>query len=129
MMIDRRTIFEIHRLAHDGLSVRKIAATLRLSRPSVQKYLDDPNAQALRPLRASKLDPFKDDIARMLQTDPQVSAAVIRQRLQERGFRGGATIVRDYLSRVRPTPQAKAAFIRFESEPGVQCQLDWGHFG
>jgi transposase len=129
MMIDRRTIFEIHRLAHDGLSVRKIAATLGLSRPTVQKYLDDPTAQATKPTRASKLDPFKDDIARMLETDPKVSAAVIRQHLQERGFEGGATIVRDYLSHVRPSAQAKAAFIRFESDPGVQCQIDWGHFG
>jgi len=129
MMIDRRTIFEIHRLAHDGLSVRKIAATLRLSRPTVHKYLDDPTAPATKPTRASKLDPFKDDIARMLETDPKVSAAVIRQHLQERGFEGGATIVRDYLSHVRPSVQAKAAFIRFESDPGVQCQIDWGHFG
>ena len=128
-MIDRRTIFEIHRLAHNGLSVRKIAATLGLSRPTVQKYLDDPTAQATKPTRASKLDPFKDDIARMLETDPKVSAAVIRQHLQERGFEGGATIVRDYLSHVRPSAQAKAAFIRFESDPGVQCQIDWGHFG
>ena len=38
-------------------------------------------------------------------------------------------MVRDYLSRVRPRVQAKAAFIRFESEPGVQGQIDWGHFG
>lgn len=128
-MIDRRRIFEIHRLANDGFSVRKIAATLGLSRQSVQKYLDDPTAQAARPPHASKLDPFKDDIARMLEADPKVSAAVVRQRLQERGFEGGATIVRDYLSRVRPSAQAKAAFIRFESDPGVQCQIDWGHFG
>src|SRR5215510_9574368 len=54
---------------------------------------------------------------------------VMRQRLEERGFDGGITIVRDYLSRVRPSATAKAAFIRFESEPGVQCQIDWGHFG
>jgi len=125
-MIERRTIFEIHRLADDGLSVRKIAATLGLSRQSVQKYLDDPAAQAAKRTRASKLDPFKDDIERMLETDPKVSAAVICQRLQERGFDGGMTIVRDDLSRVRPNAQAKAAFIRFESEPGVQCQIDWG---
>lgn len=128
-MIERRTIFEIHRLAHNGFSVRKIAATLGLSRQSVQKYLDDPTAQAIRPQRASKLDPYKDDIARMLEDDPKASAAVICQRLQERGFEGGATIVRDYLSRVRPDVQTKMAFIRFESDPGVQCQIDWGHFG
>ena len=54
---------------------------------------------------------------------------VMRQRLEERGFEGGSTIVRDSLSRVRPSAPAKAAFIRCESEPGVQCQIDWGHFG
>jgi transposase len=75
------------------------------------------------------LDPFTDDIAGMLDSDPKVSAMVIRQRLAERGFDGSITIVRDYLSGVRPSAKPKAAFIRFESEPGVQCQIDWGHFG
>jgi transposase len=129
MMIERRTVFEIHRLAHEGLSVRKIAARLGLSRQTVHKYLDDPNPQRPQLTRASKLDPFKDDIAALLAVDPTVSAMVMRQRLQERGFDGGISIVRDYLSRMRPSTQPKAAFIRFESEPGVQCQIDWGHFG
>ena len=128
-MIDRRTVLDIHRLAHEGLSVRKIATTLGLSRQTVHKYLADPNPRRPRISRASMLDPFKDDIERMLGIDPKVSAMVMRQRLEERGFDGGITIVRDYLSRVRPSAPAKAAFIRFESEPGVQCQIDWGHFG
>jgi transposase len=128
-MINQRAIFDIHRLANDGFSVRKIAATLGVDRQTVQKYLDNPMAQAAKRTRQSKLDPFKDDIARLLEADSKVSAAVIRQRLQERGFDGGETIVRAYLSRVRPRGQAKAAFIRFESDPGVQCQIDWGHFG
>lgn len=128
-MINQRDIFDMHRLANDGFSVRKIAATLGIDRQTVQKYLDDPTAQAAKRSRPSKLDPFKDDIARMLEADPKASAAVIRQRLQERGFDGGETIVRAYLRRVRPRLQAKAAFIRFESDPGAQCQIDWGHFG
>ena len=123
-MIDRRTVFEIHRLAHEGLSVRKIAAHLGLSRPTVKKYLDNPNPKRPRIIRASKLDPFKDEIARMLEVDPKVSAMVIRQRLEPRGFDGGITIVRDYLRRVRPSPKPKTAFLRFESQPGIQCQID-----
>jgi transposase len=95
----------------------------------VHKYLDDPNPQRPQLARASKLDPFKDDIAALLAVDPTVSAMVMRQRLQERGFDGGISIVRDYLRRVRPSTQPKVAFIRFESAPGVQCQIDWGHFG
>jgi transposase len=128
-MIERRTVFEIHHLAHDGLSGRKIAARLGLSRQTVHKYLADPTPQRPRITRASMLDPFKDAIAALLEVDPQASAMVMRQRLQERGFDGGISIVRDYLRRVRPQATPKTAFLRFESDPGVQCQIDWGHFG
>jgi transposase len=64
-MIDQRTIFEIHRLAHAGLSVRKIAKTLGISRQTTSTYLDDPTPpRPLRP-RPSQLDPFKDTITRL----------------------------------------------------------------
>jgi len=43
IMIDLRTIFEIHRMANEGSSVRKIAENLQLSRKTVKKYLKDPN--------------------------------------------------------------------------------------
>src|SRR5207249_3989662 len=71
------------------------------SRQTISKYLADPHPP--RPLipRLSQLDPFIDEIARLLEIDPKVSAAVIRQRLQEQGFAGGITIVRDYLHGVR----------------------------
>jgi transposase len=128
-MIDKRTIFEIHRLADQGLSIRKIARTLRISRKVASKYLNDPNPQRPSIRRASKLDPFKDQITRMLEIDPRVSAVVIHQRLMDKGFGGGITIVRDYLTSVRPASKKKQPFIRFESLPGEQCQIDWGHFG
>ena len=128
-IIDQRTIFEIHRLAHEGLSVRKIAQTLGISRPTTSKYLDDPTPPRPRRPRPSQLDPFKDTITRMLELDPKVSAVVLRQRLAEQGFTGGITMVRQYLTRLRPASQQKHPFIRFESAPGVQCQIDWGHFG
>ena len=41
-MIDRRTVFEIHRLKNLGYSFRKIAQTLRISRESAAKYWLDP---------------------------------------------------------------------------------------
>jgi transposase len=128
-MIDKRTIFEIHRLAHNGMSVRKIARTLGIARQSVQKYLDDPSLTRASFARASKLDPFIDEIARLLEIDPKASAVVIRQRLEAQGFEGGITIVRDDVQGVRDATQKRQPVIRFESAPGVQCQTDWGHFG
>lgn len=128
-MIDKRTIFDMHRLAHDGLSVRQIALTLGIDRRSVQKYLNDPSLKRATFIHASKLDPFKDEINRLLESAPKVSAVVIRQRLEAQGFDGGITIVRDYVRNIRDTRQKKQPVIRFESAPGVQCQTDWGHFG
>ena len=107
-MIDQRTIFEIHRLAHAGLSVRKIAKTLGISRQTTSKYLDDPTPpRPLRP-RPSQLGPFKDAIARLLELDPKVSAVVLRQRLAEQGFTGGLTIVRQYLTACARPPHSRA---------------------
>jgi transposase len=128
-MINQRTIFEIHRLANDGLSVHQIALSLGIDRRSVKKYLDEPTLQRAPVSRTSKLDPFKDEIERLLQSHPKVSAVVIHQRLEVQGFEGGITILRDYLRPLRPAIKAKQPVIRFESAPGVQCQTDWGHFG
>src|SRR5215831_1252529 len=127
-MIDQRTIFEIHRLAHEGLSMRKIARTLGITRRTAHKYLDEPNPA--RPIlhRPSMLDPFQEAIDRLLQIDPKASAVVIRQRLEAQGFTGGLTIVRNHLRQVRAPRPPKPA-IRFETPPGHQCQVDWGHFG
>jgi transposase len=126
-MIERRLIFEIHRLAHDGLSNRNIATTLQLDRGTVRKYLRDPNPPKAVVIKAGKLDPFKDEIQKLLAIDHKASATVIQQRLKRQGFDGGLSILRAYLRTVRSQP--KEAFIRFESPPGQQCQVDWGHFG
>jgi len=128
-MIDRRTVFEIHRLAHEGYTLRKISRRLSISRKSVKKYLLDPDRPRITAPRPSKLDPFRETIRHLLDEDPTLSAALIHQRIMDAGFTGRYTIVKDYLREVRPQSRHKRAFIRFESPPGQQCQIDWGHFG
>ena len=77
-------------------------------------------------LRASKLDPFKAAIVRMLETHPY-SAAQILQKVSEEGFDGGYTIVKDYVRRVRP--RKSPAFLKLSFAPGECAQVDWGSFG
>ena len=126
-MIDTQTVFEIHHLRQQGLSERKISRTLHLTRKTVRKYLDNPMQKRPAIRRKSKLDPFNNEIKQLLEQDPRVSAEVIKQRIESMGYAGGITIIRDYLQKIRPT--SKQAFIRFESAPGKQMQIDWGHFG
>ena len=39
-MIDRKTVFDIHRLKNAGYSARQIAGEMRLGRDTVKKYMD-----------------------------------------------------------------------------------------
>jgi transposase len=115
-MIDKRVVFEIHRLAHEGWSKNRIAGQLALDRATVAKYLDNPNPERKKIIRPSLLDPFREQIREMLETHPHVSAAVIRQRLAEKGYTGGSSILRAYVHDIRP--QKRRPFLRFETAPG-----------
>jgi len=128
-MISRHIVFEIHRLYHEGSSKQRIAATLHLDPKTVRKFLIDPNPKRLPITRPSKLGPFKEEITRLLEIDAKAPATVILQRIAPLGFDGGMTILKDYLRSLRGHFKNKEAFIRFESLPGEQCQVDWGHFG
>jgi transposase len=127
-MIDKRTVFEVHRLNNMQFSIRQISKQLGLDRGTVKKYIEQPDITCQkRPDRVSKLDPFRDLIQQMVKDYPQIKAPVVLQHIRVKGFAGEITIVRDYLRKLRP--DKKQAFIRFESRPGEQFQIDWGHFG
>lgn len=129
-MIDRKTVFEIHRLKNAGYSARQIAREMRLGRDTVKKYLENPEVTLImRKPKVSKLDTYCDLIDSLLSEYPLIKAPVVFQRLQEKGFDGKITIVRDYLQKRRDKAlKNRQAFIRFESTPGKQMQIDWGHF-
>src|SRR5262249_47861387 len=71
-------------------------------------------------------DPFKPRITRLLDTHPY-SAQQIFQRLREEGYRGGVTIVRDYVRRIRPIKLP--VYLKLYFAPGECAQIDWGTFG
>jgi len=129
-MIDKITIFEIIRLKHLGWSNHQIARHLRIDRATVKKYRHNPNRQFKKPeRRSSKLDPYLHLVDQWIEQAPQVKATVVLQRLRNKGFTGQITIVRDLLRKVRGPQKKRQAYIRFESDPGQQIQIDWGHFG
>lgn len=130
MGLGKREIFRIYQLRDIGYTERRIAREMGLSRPTVHKYLIDPCPEPKKHSSCSPLlEPYYPVIDRCLEMDRKASAVVICQRLVERGYLGGLTILRDYLKRLRGQKNETRAYIRFESAPGEQCQIDWGYFG
>src|SRR5262249_53730503 len=78
-----------------------------------------------RPPRPSKLDPFRDEIQRLLRSEPRLPGKRIRELLEEQGYEGGKTSLDDYLREVRPVflPGSRT-FPRTLYRPGVLCQFD-----
>ena len=76
--------------------------------------------------RPSKLDPYKDYIDALLEED-NYSAVLIHERLEEKGCHCGYTIVKEYVASKKKELNKKAT-VRFETQPGLQGQVDWGFF-
>jgi len=127
-MIDYALFSKIRHLnQHDGLTAQQIARELAMDVRTVKKWLDQTRFRPRQSSpRASKLDPFKSDIVRLLQAHPYTAIQLL-QRLREKGFEGGYSIVKEYVRKVRP-PKTRA-FLTLKFAPGECAQVDWGSFG
>jgi transposase len=129
-MISIEELMTIQILHKQGCSKRAIAKQLGISRNTVNKHLsqgaDEPNYQA-RPDVPHKLDPFKAYIKDRIESalPIQLSAVVIMREINERGYSGGITRLREHLVQLRGS-QATPEVVRFETAPGKQMQVDWG---
>lgn len=129
-MLRSQTVNRIHDLAIQGKSIQGIARELGISRNTVRKYLRHPEAvfPKAREPRPSKLDPFKEQITRWVTEDHCTNCEVMLVRLQERGYTGSITILKDFVQPLRPAVAGHAPVQRYETKPGEQLQFDWGEF-
>jgi transposase len=99
-----------------------------VSRNTVRRYLRDDEAERYRPrpLRPTKLDPFKGYVVERLHAaaPERIPASVLLMELRERGYAGGYTMLKVFVASLKP-PEAAEPVIRFETAPGEQMQVDW----
>src|SRR6185436_7169985 len=109
-----------------GLSIREIHRRAGLHRDTIRSALaGDEAPRYSRAELGSKLDPFKDEIHRLLGADPKLPGQRVRELIAPLGFDGGKTIVDDYLREVRPLFAAPPrTFQRTVYRPGEICQFD-----
>jgi transposase len=127
-MIDYELFCKIKNLKEQhGLKTAQISRELSLDPRTVAKCLKQDRFKPRKSTqKTSKLDPFKNDILRLLTAHPY-SAAQILQRLREMGFDGGYSIVKDYVRIIRP--KHSPAYLTLAFAPGECAQVDWGSFG
>ncbi len=106
-----------------------IAGVTGCDRKTVRKWLLQPGPPRYGPRapRPSKLDPYKPYIAQRLSAGVW-NAIVLLRELRQQGYPGGYTILKDFLHPKREAARA-VAVRRFETPPGRQAQVDWGHLG
>ena len=130
-MIDYETFQQIRQLYdRDKLNYAQIAQSVKVHWQTVRKWAQRPRyaERAVVPLRrrAGKLEPFHGTIVRLLATHPY-TARQLCTRLQAEGYRGGYSILRDWVRQIRPRPAP--AFLTLQFAPGECAQVDWGSWG
>lgn len=127
-MIDYEMFCKIHdHLTRQGLSIVQTARALGLHPETVSKWSRiEQYRRPPQPKRGSRLDPYKGQVVRWLDTHPY-SAQQIFQRVREAGFTGGLTIVKNYVRQIRPPKQK--AFLKLSFAAGEAAQVDWGEYG
>lgn len=122
-------ILDILSLKRQGYSERGIARKLRIHRKTVKKYLENldwmHNRTNLK--RNSKLDPFIGNIEAWLEDDILYTGTWIYDHLVSLGFDGSYEIVKRRVKALK-TERSRLAYLRFETEPGYQAQVDFGEF-
>jgi transposase len=122
-------IVNIHECRKAGLNKKATAERLSMDRGTVAKYWDIPDIPEQAPTyqRPSKIDPYKKYITARLEKWPELSAERIFQEIKKQGYNGSKRTVRRYVSKMRP--RRFREYKPYETLPGEQAQIDWGHFG
>jgi transposase len=107
------------------VSIKELARRYGIDRNTVRRALrSDRPPRYERPPRPLKLDPFKDEIHRLLRRDARLSGVRVRELIEPLGFDGQKTIVDDYLREVRPLFLKARAYQRTVYRAGEICQFD-----
>jgi transposase len=130
-MTSRRTRVSIIFYHRQDLSFREIGRKTGKDRRTVKKYAENPEligAQRVSVPRESKLDAFMPNIKSWL-SEPQgdYQASWIFDQIRKLGYDGGYTIVKDAVRAIKEE-NSRIAYVRFETEPGRQAQVDFGDF-
>jgi transposase len=127
-VITREVFMDIKAMSRNGLSIRKIAKITGLHRKTVKRHLERGSLPEYHKKKRKEtiLDPYRPMIDAYLEED-DYQASWIFERLTRMGYTGSYTTVKKAVREIKGE-KTQIAYIRFETEPAFQAQVDWGDF-
>jgi transposase len=119
-------IKDLHRT---GLSISDIARQTGHDRKTIRKALAEPllHERPVRPAARYRLGPYVAYLEQRM-TAGVLNASKLYDEIKQQGYSGSRSHLRNFVRPFRQARQSQAT-VRFETEPGEQAQVDWGHFG
>jgi transposase len=115
----------MNRIRKEGIkpNFSRIARRFNCDYRTAKKYYEEDLIEKKeKPKRGSKLDGYRETIKEKLEYE--APASEILKFIQKQGYEGKYTILREYCKELKGDMQ-KQATIRFETNPGLQAQVDW----
>jgi transposase len=127
-MITEEAFMDIMALHRQGHSIRFIAKKLGMHRNTVNKFIQGRRFPAYN--RGKRgiciLTPFVRIILDWLSQD-DYRASWVFDRIKQIGYGGSYETVKKFIRPIKEQ-QARIAYARFETMPGLQAQVDWADF-
>lgn len=119
-------IKELHK---KGWSITAISSETGFDPKTIRKYIHSDGLPSKKKTlkKESKLEPYKEYLLKRMK-EGTTNCTVLLEEIQSMGYEGKLTILRDFVRPFRTRPK-KQATIRYETPPGKQAQMDWGHIG
>jgi transposase len=128
MTLPAETIAEIRRLHYvEHWKRGTIAQQLQVHPDAIDRALSRHGPAPQRPPAETLLTPYVAFIDETLQKYPRLVAPRLFDMIRERGYLGSIRTLRRHLQTARPAK--REAFLRTETLPGEQAQIDWAHVG
>ena len=126
-MVTKEKCMDIWSLKRQGFSYVAIGRRVGLDRRTVKKYLEKKEFPKYNTVnRTSDLEPYHELIEGWL-SEEDYKATRIRDLVVMQGYQGGYETVKRFVRKVKKK-RDRIAYIRFETIPGLQAQMDFGDF-
>jgi len=126
-MVVKEECMDIWSLKRQGFSESAIARRVGLDRRTVKKYLESKEFPSYSIVnRKSNLEPYHKLIEDWLSQEAY-QATRIHDLLLLQGYKGSYETVKRFVHKVKDK-RGRLAYVRFETVPGLQAQVDFGDF-